>query len=138
MTASSQPEALALSTSRAENEPMLGTLALVVIAVVGLLHIYFMVLETFMWTKPLGLKTFKQTPGDAEKSKVLAANQGVYNGVLGAFLIWSAILGERTTSLVLLTFVVIVGLYGGATVGRSIIFIQAVPAAIAIALMLLA
>jgi putative membrane protein len=117
---------------------MLSTLALVFTALVGLLHIYFMVLETFLWTKPQGLKTFKQTLADAEKSKVLAANQGVYNGVLGAFLIWSAILGERTTNLVLLTFVVIVGLYGGATVGRSIVFVQAVPAAIAIALTMLA
>lgn len=117
---------------------MIGILALVLTAVVGLLHIYFMVLETFLWTKPQGLKTFKQTPEDAAKSKVLAANQGVYNGVLGAFLIWSAILGERTTNLVLLTFVVIVGLYGGATVGRSIVFVQAVPAAIAIALTMLA
>jgi putative membrane protein len=116
---------------------MLGTIALVVTAVVGLLHVYFMVLETFLWTKPQGLKTFKQTLADAEKSKVLAANQGVYNGVLGAFLVWGAILGETTTNLVLLTFVVIVGLYGAATVGRSILFVQAIPAAIAIALTVL-
>ena len=114
---------------------MLSTIALVLTVVVGLLHIYFMVLETFMWTKPQGLKTFRQTLADAEKSKVLAANQGVYNGVLGAFLIWSAILAELTVTRVLLTFVVIVGLYGGATVGRTIIFVQAVPAAIALALL---
>jgi putative membrane protein len=116
---------------------MLSTVALVLTVVVGLLHIYFMVLETFLWTKPQGLKTFKQTFEDASKSKVLAGNQGVYNGVLGAFLIWSAILAERTTSLVLLTFVVIVGLYGAATVGRGILFVQAIPAAIALALVAL-
>ena len=117
---------------------MLGTLALVATIVVGLLHFSFMALETFLWTTPRGLRTFRQTREDAEKSKVLAANQGVYNGVLGAFLIWSALLDERTTSLVLLVFVVIVGLYGAATVGRSILFIQALPAAIAIALTLMA
>jgi len=113
---------------------MLGTLALVLTAVVGLLHVYFMVLETFLWTKPQGLKTFKQTLEDAEKSKVLAANQGVYNGVIGAMLVACAILAERTTSFFLLSLVVIVGLYGAATVGRGILFVQALPAAIALAL----
>ncbi len=117
---------------------MLSILAALVTALVGLLHIGFMVLETFLWTTPRGLKTFRQTLADAEKSKVLAANQGVYNGVLGAFLIWSAILGEQTTSLVLLTFVLIVGLYGGSTVGKSILFVQALPAVIAIALNVMA
>jgi putative membrane protein len=114
---------------------MLSTLAVVLTVVVGLLHIYFMVLETFLWTKPQGLKTFKQTAADAEKSKVLAGNQGVYNGVLGAFLIWSAILMELTVTRVLLTFVVIVGLYGAATVGRGILFVQAIPAALALAVL---
>ena len=117
---------------------MLSILASAVTALVGLLHIYFMVLETFLWTKPLGMKTFRRTKEEAESSKVLAGNQGVYNGVLGAFLIWSAILGEQTTGLVLLSFVVIVGLYGAATVGRAILFVQAAPAALAIALTLAA
>jgi putative membrane protein len=117
---------------------MLATIALVLTVIVGLLHVYFMVLETFLWTKPRGLKTFKQTLADAEKSKVLAANQGVYNGVIGALLIACAIHEERTTILVLLALIVIVGLYGGATVGRGILFVQALPAAIAIALFLFA
>ena len=117
---------------------MLAIAAALVTALVGLLHIGFMILETFLWTEPRGLKTFRHSREDAEKSKVLAANQGVYNGVLGAFLLYTAILGEHTTGLVLLSFVVIVGLYGAATVGRSILFVQALPAAIASALNALA
>jgi putative membrane protein len=125
---------LALVHPCADNAAMLSIVALVLTAVVGLLHVYFMVLETFLWTHPRGLKTFRQTKEDAEKSKVLAGNQGVYNGVLGAFLIWAAILADGGLARVLLTFVIIVGLYGGATVGRTILFVQALPAAIALAL----
>ena len=71
----------------------MGMAANIVIVIVGLLHVYFLVLEMFLWTKPLGLKTFRNTPEKAEITKVLAANQGLYNGFLAAGLFWGVLLG---------------------------------------------
>ena len=68
------------------------TIAHYAVAFVGLLHFYFLVLEMFLWTKPAGLRAFGLTPDRAEASRVLAANQGLYNGVLGAGLIWSSLI----------------------------------------------
>lgn len=108
----------------------------VVTAIVALLHIYFLVLEMFMWTKPLGLRTFKLTPEFAEASKTLAANQGLYNGFLAAGLIWGITLGAAggPVKIFFLACVVVAGVYGAATVGKKILFVQALPAAIGLAL----
>jgi putative membrane protein len=110
-----------------------------VIALVALLHLYFLVLEMFLWTKPLGLKVFGQTREAAEASKVLAANQGLYNGFLAAGLLWGLAQGEQGTAVKVffLACVVIAGVYGAATANRRILFIQALPAAIALCLLLL-
>jgi putative membrane protein len=107
-----------------------------VVALVALLHLYFLVLEMFLWDKPMGLRTFGHTPEAAAASKVLAANQGLYNGFLAAGLIWGLSLGPAGLAVkaFFLSCVVIAGLYGAATVGRKILFVQALPAAIALVL----
>jgi putative membrane protein len=112
----------------------------VVIAVVALLHLYFLVLEMFLWTRPLGLKTFRQTREQAEASKVLAANQGLYNGFLAAGLLWGLWLGPAGFGVkaFFLGCVLVAGIYGAATVGRKILFVQGLPAAIGLALLLAA
>jgi len=110
----------------------------VLVALVALLHCWFLVLEMFLWTKPTGLRTFGQTAAEAEASKVLAANQGLYNGFLAAGLFWGLSLGAAGTSVKLffLGCVIVAGVYGAATVGRKILFVQALPAALAMALVL--
>lgn len=106
------------------------------VALVALLHVWFLVLEMFLWDKPLGLKTFRQTPESAATTKVLAANQGLYNGFLAAGLVWGLWLGTPgfSVKLFFLGCVVVAGVFGAATVGRKILFVQALPAAIAMAL----
>lgn len=109
-----------------------------VIAIVAILHVYFLILEMFLWTKPLGLKVFRQTLESAEVTKVLAANQGLYNGFLAAGLLWGLTLGEHgyDIKVFFLSCVVVAGVYGAATASRAILFIQALPAAIGLALLL--
>lgn len=107
-------------------------LAVVLITIVAILHVGFLVLEMFLWTRPYGLKVFRQSPEKAEQSKVLAANQGLYNGFLAAGLLWAAATGQRDVALFLLACVVIAGAYGAATVNRRIFFVQALPALLAI------
>lgn len=111
----------------------------IVICVVALLHVYFLVLEMFLWDKPAGLRAFGQTLEAAKASKVLAANQGLYNGFLAAGLAWGLVLGPSGTNVKLffLGCVLIAGLYGAATASRKIILVQALPAAIGLALLLL-
>ena len=112
------------------------TLAHYAVAFVGLLHFYFLVLEMFLWTKPAGLRAFGLTPERAEASRVLAANQGLYNGVLGAGLIWSSLIRrDFDVMLFFLMAVVIVGIYGAATANKKILYVQALPAIIAIVLL---
>jgi putative membrane protein len=113
-------------------------LADVLVALVALLHCWFLVLEMFLWDKPLGLKTFRQTRETAAASKVLAANQGLYNGFLAAGLFWGLSLGSAGSAITLffLGCVVVAGVYGAVTVGRKILFVQALPAALAMALVL--
>ena len=101
---------------------------------VAVLHVLFMVLETFLWTTPRGRKIFGQTKEGAEATKVLAANQGVYNGALAVLLAWAALTGETHATMAGLVFVIVVGIYGAISAKGSILFIQAVPAAIALAL----
>jgi len=114
-------------------------IANVVVALVALLHLYFLMLEMFLWDKPAGLRAFGQTLEAARASKVLAANQGLYNGFLAAGLIWGLLLGEAGLSVKVffLSCVLIAGLYGAATASRKILFIQAIPAAVGLALVLL-
>jgi putative membrane protein len=110
----------------------------IVIAFVALLHGYFLVLEMFLWTKPIGLKAFGQTKVSAETSRVLAANQGLYNGFLAAGLIWGLLLGQDGfgVKVFFLVCVVIAGVYGAATANRKILFVQALPAAVGLGLLL--
>ena len=104
----------------------------VLVAIVALEHLWFLVLEMFLWQTPIGLKTFRQTPEAARITAVLAANQGLYNGFLAAGLIWSLLVSNPTESFHLQTFflacVLAAGIYGGVTASRSILFVQALPA----------
>jgi putative membrane protein len=117
-------------------------IANVLVALVAVLHLYFLVLEMFLWTKPLGLKTFRNTPEKAADSAVLAANQGLYNGFLAAGLIWGLVHGVPAFAFQIKIFfllcVIVAGVYGAATVSRRILFVQAAPAALALILLWLA
>lgn len=110
-----------------------------VIALIALLHVYFLVLEMFLWDKPAGLRAFGQTLEAAQASKVLAANQGLYNGFLAAGLFWGLIQGTEGTDVQVffLGCVLVAGVYGGITASRKILFIQAVPALVGLALLAL-
>ncbi len=110
----------------------------IVIALVALLHAYFLVLEMFLWDKPYGMRTFKLTPEFAAASKGLAANQGLYNGFLAAGLVWGLAMGAAgiDVKVFFLACVIVAGLFGGATVNRKILFVQAIPGIIALALLL--
>jgi putative membrane protein len=103
-------------------------IAIVLTAFVALLHLGFMVLEMFFWTKPLGRKVFALTDQRARDSAQLAANQGLYNGFLAAGLVWGLLIGDRGICLFFLACVVVAGLFGAATVKRSILYVQALPA----------
>jgi putative membrane protein len=119
---------------------MLTQVANVLVALMALLHVYILVLEMFLWTTPRGRKAFGTTPEFAEQSKVLAANQGLYNGFLAAGLLWGLALGPSGygAKLFFLGCIFVAGLYGGLTATRKILFIQAVPAAVSIGFLLLA
>jgi len=108
-------------------------------ALVAALHVYFLVLEMFLWDRPKGRKIFGTTPEFAAASKALAANQGLYNGFLAAGLAWGLWLGAGGTDVKIffLSCVVIAGGYGAYTVSRRILFVQAAPAAVALALLLI-
>jgi len=112
------------------------TIASIVVALIAFLHVYILVLEMFLWDKPAGLKAFNQTQAAATASKVLAANQGLYNGFLAAGLFWGLTLGAagKDVTIFFLSCVLIAGLYGAATASRKILFIQGIPAAIGLAL----
>ena len=111
----------------------------VVVLLIAVLHVYILVLEMFLWDKPRGLKAFGLTPEFAAQTKVLAANQGLYNGFLAAGLFWGLSMGEAGHSIKVffLACVLVAGLYGAATANKRILFIQAVPAAVGLVLMLL-
>jgi len=111
----------------------MSTVAIVLILLVALLHLYFLVLEMFLWTRPLGLKVFRQSLEKAQQSKVLAANQGLYNGFLAAGLVYGVMTGSREFEVFFLGCVIVAGIYGAATVSRRIFFVQAVPAFLALA-----
>ncbi|MCA1536036.1 DUF1304 domain-containing protein [Bradyrhizobium sp. NBAIM03] len=126
---------------------LLGELTLILIAnilvaLVAALHVFFLVLEMFLWDKPLGLKVFWNSPEKAEITRVLAANQGVYNGFLAAGLVWGLFHGNPAFAFQIKVFfllcVIVAGAYGAATVSTRILIVQALPAAIALIAMFLA
>jgi len=116
----------------------LSRLAAAAVVLVALLHVYFLVLEMFLWQTPFGMRTFGTTPEVAATSAVLAANQGLYNGFLAAGLLWGLASYGVVRGRAILTFcllcVAIAGIYGGATANLRIVFVQALPALIALAL----
>lgn len=117
----------------------MSTFANIVVALIALLHVYILALEMFLWDKPAGLRAFGQTKEAATSSRVLAANQGLYNGFLAAGLFWGLSLGPNGTGVKVffLCCVLIAGVYGAATASRRILFVQAVPAAIGLVLLFL-
>lgn len=102
--------------------------------VIALIHIYILVLEMFLWDKPQGMRAFGTTPAFAAESKTLAANQGLYNGFLAAGLIWGIWLGEAgdPIKIFFLLCVAVAGVFGAVTVGRKILFVQTIPAVVAL------
>jgi putative membrane protein len=106
------------------------------VALVALLHAWFLVLEMFLWTKPIGLRVFGNTPDKAQATRVLAANQGLYNGFLAAGLAWGLVSGSMPFKLFFLSCVVVAGLYGAWSVSRRILWVQAAPAAVALGLLI--
>jgi putative membrane protein len=109
-------------------------IAFIITILVALEHFYILILEMFLWETPRARAAFGTTPEFAMASKVLAANQGLYNGFLGAGLLWSLWMGDagRATTLYFLGCVFVAGVYGAATVNRRIFFVQAVPALLAV------
>jgi putative membrane protein len=112
----------------------MSTVSIVLVTLVALLHVYFLVLEMFLWTKPAGRRAFGTTQEQAEQSKVLAANQGLYNGFLAAGLFWSLTRGAdgRAIAIFFLACVIVAGVFGAATASRKILFVQSLPAAVAL------
>jgi len=117
----------------------MSALANVLVGLVALEHACFLVLEMFLWTKPVGLRTFRQTEEKARSSAALAANQGLYNGFLVAGLVWGLLVQEPAHALSIKVFflvcVVVAGVFGSTTVSRRILVVQAGPAALALALL---
>lgn len=118
----------------------MATAANVLVAVVALEHLWFLVLEMFLWTKPLGLQTFHNTVEKAQATAALAANQGLYNGFLAAGLVWGLLAAApfaASLKVFFLACVVVAGIVGAMTVSQRILIVQALPAAIALALVLM-
>jgi putative membrane protein len=117
----------------------MNAIANTLVALVAALHVYFLVLEMFLWTRPLGLKTFRNSPEKAADSAILAANQGLYNGFLAAGLVWGLVQPIAGFAFQIKVFfllcVIIAGVYGAATASRRILFVQAAPAALALVLL---
>jgi putative membrane protein len=114
-------------------------LATVLITVVALIHLYILVLEIFLWNTKTGHKAFNLRPDFARDTRVLAANQGLYNGFLAAGLLWSLWLGEKgvQVSIFFLAFVLIAGVFGAVTASRKILYVQAMPALAALLALLI-
>ena len=115
----------------------MSVLAQILIAFVALEHVLFLVLEMFLWDKPQGMKVFRNTPEAAAATKVLAANQGLYNSFLAAGLVWSLVpVGAPDAASAIASFfllcVIVAGLYGAASFSRRILWVQSAPAVIAL------
>ncbi|HEY7923124.1 MAG: DUF1304 domain-containing protein [Burkholderiales bacterium] len=117
------------------------TLATTLVVLVAALHVWFLVLEMFLWTRPIGLRTFRNTEERARTMAVLAANQGLYNGFLAAGLLWGAFHPTaavgRQIAVFFLACVVVAGCFGALTASKRILYVQAVPALVALVLVLL-
>ena len=109
----------------------------ILVGLVAALHLYFLVLEMFLWTTPTGRRAFGLEAAFAEQSKSLAANQGLYNGFLVAGLVWGLVADRTDVTVFFLVCVIVAGLYGAATVSKKILLVQAVPAALALVAVLL-
>ena len=120
----------------------MGALAAALVVLVAVEHLWFLVLEMFLWTRPLGLRTFRQSEEKARASAALAANQGLYNGFLAAGLVWGLLASPPEFAFSIKVFflacVVIAGVFGARTVSPRILVVQAVPAALALLLTVLA
>ena len=117
----------------------MSALASTVVAIIALMHLWFLVLEMLLWDKPTGLRAFGITPEYAAQTKVLAGNQGLYNGFLAAGLAWGLLLGGPEglhLKLFFLACVLVAGVYGGLTATRKVLWVQALPAVIGLALVL--
>jgi len=114
----------------------LNLIANVLVALVAALHVLFLVLEMVLWEKPIGLKVFRNSPEKAAITKVMAANQGLYNGFLVAGLVWGLFHGNPAFAFQIKVFfllcVIVAGAYGAATVSTRILMVQALPAALAL------
>jgi putative membrane protein len=107
----------------------------ILIVIVALLHFFFLYLEMFLWDKPRGMKSFRMTVEQAKQSKTLAMNQGLYNGILAAGLLWGLVAGDPV-KIFFLSCVIIAGIFGAFTVSKRIFSIQAVPAILALVILL--
>lgn len=116
----------------------MSAVANVLVAFVALLHLLFLILEMFLWTKPFGRRTFGLTKELAEASKGLAMNQGLYNGFLVAGLIWGLVANSFEIKVFFLVCVIVAGVFGAFTAKRSILFVQGLPGALALAAVILA
>jgi putative membrane protein len=116
--------------------------AITLVGLVALVHLYFLVLEMFLWATPFGVKTFGRPREEMESTKVLAGNQGLYNGFLAAGLAWGAFASEPDMAFRLRLFflgcVIVAGVYGGITAARKILYVQALPAVVALVVVFLA
>jgi len=116
---------------------MLAIAADIAVVAVAALHLWFLVLEMFLWDKPFGRRTFGMTPERAAATKSLAMNQGLYNGFLAAGLVWGLLAGDDV-KIFFLACVVVAGVFGALTASRKILWVQALPGLIALALVVLA
>ncbi len=107
-------------------------LSRILVSLVALLHVGFLVLEMFLWSGPVGQRVFAMTPEFASQSAVLAANQGLYNGLLAAGLLWGALRNNREFMIFFLLCVVVAGIYGGLTAKTTILYTQAAPGLVAL------
>lgn len=115
----------------------MNTAPAIAIGVVAALHAYFLVVEMFLWTKPYGRRVFGLSQEFANQSRALAANQGLYNGFLAAGLVWSLCpaFDERPIAIFFLSCVIAAGIFGGITANKKILFVQALPGAVALVLL---
>lgn len=111
----------------------------IAVALIALLHVYIMILEMFLWNTPKGRKVFGLSPEFAAASRVLAANQGLYNGFLAAGLVWGLILGPAGYSIKMffLACIVVAGIFGALTSSKKILYVQAIPGFVALILLVL-
>src|SRR5438874_664632 len=111
---------------------MMTTAAMVLIGVVAVGHVWFLVLEMFLWTRPFGRRTFGLTEEQAAETASLAANQGLYNGFLAAGLAWALASQSRSVATFFLVCILVAGVFGALTAKWTIILVQALPALVAL------